>query len=76
MGIIQRLDYIQSLGINTLWITPVVLSNQEDNGYDIVDYKQVDPLFGTQEQGVKLIEEVHKRGMKLIYDFPLHHAST
>ncbi|MBM6615706.1 alpha-glucosidase [Desemzia sp. RIT804] len=75
-GIIQRLDYIQSLGVNTLWLTPVVLSNQEDNGYDVIDYKQVDPLFGTQEQGEKLIEEVHKRGLKLIYDFPLHHTST
>lgn len=75
-GIIQRLDYIQSLGVNTLWITPVVLSNQEDNGYDIIDYKQVDPLFGTQEQGEKLVEAAHKRGLKLIYDFPLHHTST
>lgn len=53
-GILQRLDYVQSLGVNTLW---------------------VNPLFGEQSEGKKLIEEVHKRGMKLIYDFPLHHTS-
>lgn len=75
-GIIKRLDYIQSLGVNTLWITPMVMSNQEDNGYDVIDFKQVDPLFGTEEQGKQLIDETHKRGLKLIYDFPLHHTST
>lgn len=74
-GIIKRLDYIQSLGVNTLWITPMIMSNQEDNGYDVIDFKQVDPLFGTKEQGKQLIDEVHKRGLKLIYDFPLHHTS-
>lgn len=75
-GIIQRLDYIQSLGVNTLWVSPMILSNQDDNGYDVIDFKQIDPLFGTPEQGEKFIKEVHKRGLKLIYDFPLHHTST
>lgn len=75
-GILQRLDYVQSLGVNTLWINPLALSPQGDNGYDVIDYKKIDPLFGEQSDGKKLIDEVHTRGMKLIYDFPLHHTST
>lgn len=74
-GILQRLDYVQSLGVNTLWINPLALSPQDDNGYDVIDYKKIDPLFGEQSEGKKLIEEVHKRGIKVIYDFPLHHTS-
>lgn len=74
-GILQRLDYVRSLGVNTLWVNPLALSPQDDNGYDVIDYKKIDPLFGEQSEGKKLIEEIHKRGMKLIYDFPLHHTS-
>ena len=74
-GILQRLNYVQSLGVNTLWVNPLALSPQDDNGYDVIDYKKIDPLFGEQSEGKKLIEEVHKRGMKLIYDFPLHDTS-
>lgn len=59
-GILQRLDYVQSLGVNTLWVNPLALSPQDDNGYDVIDYKKIDPLFGEQSEGKKLIEEVHK----------------
>lgn len=74
-GIIEKLDYVESLGVNTIWINPLTLSAQEDNGYDVIDYKKVDPLFGTDEEGFQLIEEIHKRDMKVIYDFPLNHTS-
>lgn len=75
-GALKHLDYIQSLGVNTLWVNPNMLSPQEDNGYDVSDYYAIDPLFGTKEQSEKFVKEVHDRGMKLIYDFPLNHTST
>lgn len=74
-GIISKLDYVKSLGVNTVWINPMTLSAQEDNGYDSKDYKKIDPLFGTDEDGERLIEEIHQRDMKVIYDFPLNHTS-
>lgn len=74
-GIIEKLDYVKSLGVNTIWINPMTLSAQADNGYDATDYKKIDPLFGTDEDGARLIEEIHKRDMKVIYDFPLNHTS-
>lgn len=74
-GIINKLDYVKSLGINTVWINPMTLSAQEDNGYDSKDYKKIDPLFGTNEEGDRLIKEIHQRDMKIIYDFPLNHTS-
>lgn len=75
-GALKHLDYIQSLGVNTLWVNPNMLSPQEDNGYDVSDYYAIDPLFGTKEQSEKFVKEVHDREMKLIYDFPLNHTST
>lgn len=74
-GILEKMDYIESLGVNTVWINPMILSNQKDKGYDVIDYKKVDPLFGTEEEGDQLINEIHSRGMKLIFDFPLNHTS-
>lgn len=53
----------------------MTLSDQEDNGYDSKDYKKIDPLFGFDKDGDRLIEEIHKRDMKIIYDFPLNHTS-
>lgn len=74
-GIIQKLDYVKSLGVNTVWINPMTQSAQDDLGYDTEDYKKIDPLFGTDEAGERLIEEIHQRDMKVIYDFPLNHTS-
>ncbi len=74
-GIIQKLDYIEALGVNTLWINPMTESPQDDNGYDTTNYRNIDPLFGTDEAGERLIKEIHQRGMKVIYDFPLNHTS-
>lgn len=74
-GIIEKLDYVKSLGVNTIWINPLILSAQKDKGYDAIDYKKIDPIFGTNEEGDQLIDEIHKRDMKVIYDFPLNHTS-
>lgn len=68
---INRLDYSQALKISTLWIPPMIMSNQDDNGYPVIGFKQVDSLFGIKEQGEQLIDEDHERGLKVIYDYPL-----
>ncbi|WP_208559914.1 alpha-amylase family glycosyl hydrolase [Marinilactibacillus kalidii] len=74
-GIIQKLDYIESLGVNTLWINPITASAQVDNGYDSSNYTKIDPLFGTEEVVDLFFSETKKRGLKVIYDFPLNHTS-
>lgn len=74
-GIKEKLDYIKSLGVNTLWINPVILSNHADNGYDVIDYKKIDPLFGSEEDSKEFIKEAKQREFKLIFDFPLNHTS-
>lgn len=74
-GITEKLDYIESLGVNTVWINPMILSNQKDNGYDVINYTKVDPIFGTEEDGERLIKEMKKRNLKIIFDFPLNHTS-
>ncbi len=74
-GILEKLDYIESLGVNTVWINPMILSNQEDNGYDVISYTEVDPLFGSEADGERLIRALKDRGMRIIFDFPLNHTS-
>ncbi len=74
-GIIQRLDYIKDLGIDVIWICPMYKSPNDDNGYDISDYQDIMDDFGTMEDFDLLMEEVHKRGMKLIIDLVLNHTS-
>ncbi|KAB2333121.1 alpha-glucosidase [Cytobacillus depressus] len=74
-GIIQRLDYIQSLGVDTIWICPMFKSPNDDNGYDIADYKEIMDDFGTMDDFDQLLDEVHNRGMKLIIDLVLNHTS-
>ncbi|WP_100012802.1 alpha,alpha-phosphotrehalase [Lentibacillus sediminis] len=75
-GVIKRLDYLQKLGVDVLWLTPVYQSPQNDNGYDISDYYAIDPSYGTMEDFEQLLEETHKRGMKLIMDLVINHTST
>lgn len=75
-GIIQRLDYLKDLGVETLWLNPMYVSPQVDNGYDVTDYYALDPLFGTMEDLEILIDEAHQRGMKLLFDFVLNHTSV
>ena len=75
-GIIQRLDYIKSLGANAIWIGPCYKSPNDDNGYDISDYRDIMDEFGTLDDIKELISEMHKRDMKLIMDLVPNHTST
>ncbi|SFD88603.1 trehalose-6-phosphate hydrolase [Lentibacillus persicus] len=75
-GIIKRLDYLQHLGVDVLWLTPIYQSPQRDNGYDISDYYAINPSYGTMGDFEQLLEETHKRGMKLIMDLVINHTST
>lgn len=74
-GIIQRLDYLADLGIDAIWLSPVCMSPQEDNGYDISDYRDIDPLFGNLDDMDELISEGKKRNIKIILDLVLNHSS-
>ena len=74
-GIISKLDHLVNLGINCVWLSPVYCSPQEDNGYDISDYYNIDPLFGTLDDFKMMIEEMHKRGIRLIMDLVMNHTS-
>ena len=74
-GIIDRLDYIASLGVDAIWIAPFFRSPMADFGYDISDYRDVDPLFGTLADFDRLIEEGHRRGLRLMIDQVLSHTS-
>ena len=62
-GIISKLDYLQRLGVDVVWLSPIYTSPQDDNGYDISDYTDVDPLFGSLADLDALIEGLHARGM-------------
>ena len=74
-GIISRLDYLEKLGIDGIWLSPVCESPQVDNGYDISDYCAIDPMFGTMEDMEELIAEAKKRGISIILDLVLNHSS-
>ncbi len=74
-GIAGRLDYLQWLGINSIWISPIYPSPMADFGYDISDYTDIHPIFGTMEDFDNLLQEVHDRGMKLILDLVPNHTS-
>lgn len=74
-GIIQKLDYLQNLGVDVLWICPMYASPLVDNGYDISDYYKVNPIFGTNEDMEHLIEEAQKRKIKIILDLVVNHCS-
>ena len=74
-GIISRLDYLEKLGIDGIWLSPVCQSPQVDNGYDISDYCSVDEMFGTMEDMQRLIEEAKKRNISIILDLVLNHCS-
>lgn len=74
-GIIQKLDYIQSLGYQTIWCSPFFKSPQKDFGYDISGYTEIAPEYGTLKDAEQLIAEVHKRGMKIVFDMVMNHTS-
>ena len=74
-GILQRLDYLEKLGIDGIWLSPVYASPQRDNGYDISDYQAINPAFGTMGDMEALIAQAERRGMVIIMDLVLNHTS-
>lgn len=74
-GIIKRLGYLENLGINAIWLSPVCKSPQDDNGYDISDYQDIDPMFGSLEDMERLIREAGEHNIKIIMDLVLNHSS-
>ena len=74
-GITEKLDYLKNLGITLIWVCPIFKSPMDDNGYDISDYYDVNPEFGTKENLEKLITETEKRGIKVILDLVINHTS-
>ncbi len=74
-GVLGHLDYLHRLGVDVLWLSPVYRSPMDDNGYDISDYQDIDPLFGTLADLDELIAELHARGMRLVMDLVVNHTS-
>ena len=74
-GIIEKLDYLKELGINAIWCSPIYDSPNDDNGYDIRDYRKIMKEFGTMKDFDKLLKEAHKRDIKLIMDLVINHSS-
>ncbi|WP_456268509.1 glycoside hydrolase family 13 protein [Kushneria sp. AK178] len=75
-GVIQRLDYLANLGVDALWLSPFYRSPQVDAGYDVADYRDVDPLFGTLEDFDAMLSGAHERGMRIIMDIVPNHTSS
>lgn len=74
-GVITKLDYLKNLGIDVIWMSPIYQSPNDDNGYDISDYQNIMDEFGTMEDFDQLLDEVHKRDMKIIMDLVINHTS-
>ena len=74
-GVVDHLDHLAGLGVDVLWLSPIYPSPQDDNGYDISDYQNVDPLFGNLDIFDQLLKGAHERGMKLIMDLVVNHSS-
>lgn len=74
-GIREKLNYLKDLGVNLLWITPFYKSPMDDNGYDVADFCEVDPIFGSLDDFKKLIKEAHQKEIKIIIDFVMNHTS-
>ncbi|THE13938.1 alpha-glucosidase [Bacillus timonensis] len=76
IGLTNKLDYLSELGIGAIWLTPFYQSPRIDNGYDISDYYSIDPIFGSDEDLERFIEEAHKRNIRVIADLVINHTST
>ena len=74
-GIAAHLDYLVELGVDVIWLSPIYPSPQDDNGYDISNYQDIDPVFGSLAEFDALLGEVHRRGMKLMMDLVVNHTS-
>ncbi|WP_306059658.1 glycoside hydrolase family 13 protein [Natronococcus wangiae] len=74
-GIVEKVDYLEALGVDVVWLNPVYESPMADNGYDIADYRSIHPRFGTMDDWERLLEELHARDMRLIMDLVVNHTS-
>jgi oligo-1,6-glucosidase len=74
-GIRDHLDYLADLGVDVIWISPMYMSPQHDNGYDISDYRRIDPVFGSMEEFDQLLAEAHERDIKIVMDLVVNHTS-
>lgn len=75
-GVAQKLDYLKELGVDYIWLTPFFVSPQNDNGYDVADYRTIDPRYGTMEDFEELVEQAQRRGIRLMLDMVFNHTST
>jgi oligo-1,6-glucosidase len=75
-GITSKLDYVKSLGIDVIWLNPIFASPNDDNGYDVADYRNIMKEFGTMEDFDNMLRAMHARGLKLVLDLPVNHSST
>ena len=73
-GIRRRLPYLEELGIDAIWLSPIFPSPMRDFGYDVADYRGIDPMFGTLADFDRLLAEAHERGLKLLLDFVPNHT--
>jgi glycosidase len=74
-GIVSKMDYIKALGVDIVWLSPIFASPQVDMGYDVSDYKAIDPQYGSIEDVDQLMNGLHKRGLKLVLDLVVNHTS-
>ncbi|HXL56566.1 MAG TPA: alpha-amylase family glycosyl hydrolase, partial [Chitinophagaceae bacterium] len=74
-GIISKLDYIKNLGVNVVWLNPIYSSPNDDNGYDVSDYRNIMKDFGTMADFDSLLKGMHERGIKLVMDLVVNHSS-
>ena len=75
-GVTSRLDYLQKLGVDAIWLTPFYVSPQVDNGYDVANYTAIDPTYGTLDDFDELVTRAHDRGIRIVLDMVLNHTST
>ncbi|KLG20987.1 trehalose-6-phosphate hydrolase [Enterobacter roggenkampii] len=75
-GVTQRLDYLKTLGIDAIWLTPFYISPQVDNGYDVANYTAIDPAYGTLDDFDELVAKAHARGIRIVLDMVFNHTST
>lgn len=75
-GVIEKLDYLQTLGVDYIWLTPFFVSPQNDNGYDVADYRAIDPRYGTMEDFEELVAQARTRNIKIMLDMVFNHTST
>ncbi|MFW6262972.1 MAG: alpha-amylase family glycosyl hydrolase, partial [Thermotogota bacterium] len=75
-GIISKLDYLQDLGVDLLWISPIYPSPMKDNGYDVSNYYAIDKTYGSMEDFDELLEQAHERNMRIVMDLVINHTSN